>query len=142
MKHIITALLLFLTAHFACAQSITGLKATETLPGMFASGDGSHTNVRLIGSNSNNNTAYLADLNYRVLLGVFTHRIPIESDYWAAVRSDLAVTSTNNGFAYTVGFYKSYNEALAMCRSLMQKGYLQAAVATFQADKVVEVLRP
>jgi len=139
MKYAITALLLFAACPLF-AQVTSAPTNTDKSIAMYVSGNGSYAETRLIGTTAG--TGGLSDLNYRVLLGVFTHRIPIESDYWAAVNSDLSVTATPNGFAYTIGYYKNYTEALNMCKSLVLKGYQQATVATFSSDKVVELLRP
>lgn len=82
------------------------------------------------------------DLNYRVLLGVFTHRIPIESDYWLEVRNDLSVTSSNTGYAYSVGFFRNKADAEKKCRELVGKGYLYAKVALYASDYMMQEVAP
>ncbi|OWY20464.1 hypothetical protein C7N43_20930 [Sphingobacteriales bacterium UPWRP_1] len=139
MKHVITALLLFAACPLF-AQVTSAPNNPDQSIAMYVSGNGRNAETMWIGANTG--TGNLSDLNYRVLLGVFTHRIPIESDYWAAVRSDLSVTATANGYAYTIGYYKNYADALNMCKNLMRKGYQQATVATFTSDKVVDVIQP
>ncbi len=92
--------------------------------------------------NSNAKIAKIPDLNYRVLLGEFTHRIPIESDYWEAVRSDLCVITEVDHVTYTVGCYRNYAEAERKCKELIGKGYLYATVTAFSADKPLKEVLP
>ncbi|QQS29665.1 MAG: hypothetical protein IPM47_01555 [Sphingobacteriales bacterium] len=100
------------------------------------------TYTDLPANNSTNGIAKIHDLNYRVLLGVFTHRIPIEADYWEAVRSDLSVIQNEDNITYTVGCYKSYTEAERKCLELIRKGYQYATVAAFSADNPLNKVLP
>lgn len=145
MKHVITVLILFITWQTVAAQT-SNAKANAPINksiAIFTSGNGNDVEKIFTSSENNINTGNnKATLNYRVLLGIFTQRIPIDSDYWLTVRSDLSVIPGENGYAYTIGFYRSYADAANMCRSLMQKGYQQATVAAFSDDNVIEIIHP
>lgn len=107
---------------------------------MFASYNNTFSDMSAYDSNAK--TTKVPDLNYRVLLGVFTHRIPIESDYWEAVRSDLSVITETDHITYTVGCYRNYTEAERKCKELIGKGYLYATVTAFSADRQLKEVGP
>lgn len=81
------------------------------------------------------NNILLKNINYRVIIGVFSKEVPLNSKYIKLVRDNLVVEENENGeFVYLLGIFDEYNSALSLKKELINKGYEATRIVAYDNE--------